>query len=76
MKLGGKSLACLMIAHLRHSGHQKAADALYHEACEKWSEKAIIRKFEELDAKGYIESGVSSRTGWLTDKGKAALGPT
>ena len=54
----------------------------YIELAERFSEKAVLRKFEELERRGYTESverrgytesGVSARTGWLTPKGKIAL---
>lgn len=45
----------------------------YLELAEKYSEKAILRKFDQLSRKGYTEYGVSARTGWLTEKGKIAL---
>jgi hypothetical protein len=36
-------------------------------------EKVCYRAMERASDRGYIEYGVSLRTGWLTDKGKALL---
>lgn len=36
-------------------------------------EKVCYRAMERADERGYVEYGVSLRTGWLTDKGKALL---
>jgi hypothetical protein len=36
-------------------------------------EKVCYRAIERAAARDYIEFGVSLRTGWLTDKGKALL---
>jgi hypothetical protein len=77
--LGAKALACLRVAEARHAKgdlpHVRQHDArvLYDAACARWSEKAVCRKFEELVKRRYLECGVSARTGWLTDKGRAAL---
>lgn len=81
-KLGKKALMCLAIA----ASHPKfkpgelfgfntwdAWERIYHEASVRFSEKAIICKMEDLADKGYIEYGVSARTGWLTPKGEQAL---
>lgn len=35
--------------------------------------KVCIRAMERAHDRGYIEYGVSLRTGWLTDEGKALL---
>ena len=65
-----KSIECLKMASLpKGSVWEKEYDRL----CLKYSEKAVIRKMESLDRLGYIESGVSSRTGWLTEKGRTVL---
>lgn len=42
---------------------------LYEQACIRFSEKSVMRKFEDLLSKKYIECGVSERTGWITQKG-------
>ena len=39
----------------------------------KYPEKLILRKMEVLDDRGFLEYGVSLRTAWLTDAGKAYL---
>lgn len=39
----------------------------------KWFKKPDRVRLEVLARRGYIESGVSVRFGWLTEKGKAAL---
>jgi hypothetical protein len=36
-------------------------------------EKVCFRAMERADRRGYLEYGVSLRTAWLTDKGKALL---
>lgn len=36
--------------------------------------KVVYRSMERVAAKGYVDYGVSLRTGWLTDKGKAIIG--
>lgn len=38
-----------------------------------YSEKAIDRKVEELDARGYLDVHTSTRYASLTEKGRAAL---
>ena len=70
MNLWPKAVDCLRIASTPIGLDR---DALYAAACARWSEKAVWRKLEELYARGYIARGVSVRTGWLTDKGKASL---
>lgn len=37
-------------------------------------EKVCYRAMERASDRGYIEYGVSLRTGWLTDKGRALIG--
>ncbi len=70
-QLGEKAMACLRLASLDKisSDWQLGYDA----ACASWSEKAVITAFESLVRRGYIECGVSARTGWLTEKGREAL---
>ena len=36
-------------------------------------EKVVYAKLAKLERRGFIEYGVSLRTGWLTDAGRAAL---
>lgn len=67
-----KAIDCLILAQKDAFAFQRW-DEWYEEICGRWSEKAVNRKMEELSKRGYIEYGVSARTGWLTDKGKAAL---
>lgn len=71
-----KTQACLEMAEALHcdekNGHANWK-SLYAAACLKFSEKAINRKFEELSDRDYIDYGVSVRTGWLTDRGRAVL---
>lgn len=69
--LGEKAIACLRMAALKAGSPER--QRLYDEACARWSEKAVIRKFEELVKRRYMECGVSARTGWLEPKGRAAL---
>jgi hypothetical protein len=69
--MGHKTMACLTMAALSPMDERRWT--IYREASEAWSEKAVQRKFEELTRRGYIEYGVSERTGWLTDKGQIVL---
>lgn len=75
MSLGEKAMLCLRIAAARGADGDWTAerDTLYREACERFSEKAVCTKFEQLAAKDYIEYGVSARTGWPTEKGRDVL---
>lgn len=71
-----KAITCLRIAALRHGGRPGDSDAgaeLYRRAAALYSDKALDAKFEELTERGYLEYGVSARTGWLTPKGRDAL---
>lgn len=75
MKLGEKAQWCLQMAYAMHVvGRTDFWQTLYDEACARWTEKAVNRKFEELSKRGYLDYGVSARMGWLTDKGYDALG--
>lgn len=69
--LGEKAIACLAMAALRATDQER--ERLYAEACARWSEKAVCAKFAELVSRGYMECGVSARTGWLEPKGRDAL---
>lgn len=85
--IGPKTQACLEMAlalhpysglpydpaNLNHPGDNAAWKQMYAAACQEYSEKAVCRKFEELSDRGYMEYGVSARTGWLTDRGRAVL---
>jgi hypothetical protein len=70
--LSDKSLICLLIADAHGSDQWNER---YHRACEKFGEKVVNKKMDDLCRRGYIECGVSSVTGWLTEKGRAALNP-
>ncbi len=70
-QFGEKALVCLKMAVL--SADDPERWSLYSSACKRWSEKAVCRKFEDLGRKGYVDYGVSPRTGWLTPKGQEAL---
>jgi hypothetical protein len=70
--LGPKAVVCLAIAALPKRDHDEWRRA-YDAACERYSEKAVLRMFDSLAARDYIEYGVSARTGWLTEKGRAAM---
>ena len=73
-RLGLKARGCLAMVYALHDRNNSAAwQNLYDEACAAFSEKAVNLKFEELARRGYLDCGVSARTGWLTEKGKAAL---
>ncbi len=69
--LGEKAMACLKMARISFGSAEY--NALYQTACDKYSEKAVLVKFEQLATDGYIEYGVTARSGWLTEKGKAIL---
>lgn len=79
MNLQAKALACLEMAeelHRRDRPHRESFEAygrLYQAATERWSQKAVLSKFEELVSRGYLDCGVSARTGWLTQKGRDTL---
>jgi hypothetical protein len=68
--LGPKALACLRIAALP-IGDARAD--LYARACVEYSHKAVHAKFEQLVGEGLMDCGVTPRSGWLTDEGRAAL---
>jgi hypothetical protein len=70
MKFGDKAHTVLRIAAMEIGADRCKA---YEEACRRFSQKAVDTMFKSLESRGYIESGVSARTGWLTAKGKAAL---
>jgi len=36
-------------------------------------EKVCYRACERAESRGYIDSGISTRSGWLTDKGRELL---
>lgn len=40
---------------------------------DRFPAKVVMRKMERFDARGYLEWGVSLRTGYLTEKGLARL---
>lgn len=69
VKLSQKTIDCLLIADKTDSTWSEK----YNIACDKYSEKAVYRKMEKLAGRGYIEYGVSARTGWLTEKGREVL---
>lgn len=71
-RLGPKAYDCLKLADL-HGRWDHEWDEHYAEICKRYSEKAVTVKLTELANRGYIEYGVSARTGWLTDKGREAL---
>lgn len=69
--LGHKALTCLDLARRTHDykGFPEAWDA----ACELYHPKQIELMCQRLVDRGYMECGVSARTGWLTQKGRDAL---
>jgi hypothetical protein len=74
--LSEKAIACLLIAETHKAGNYDSVwNECYRIACQRFSEKAVNLKMLELARRGYIDYGVSARTGWLTEKGKAALQP-
>ena len=80
-RLGEKSLDVLRIAEVTSTDRPDLAyvdlhgtrERLFKAACRRWSTNAVLRKFDDLARRGYIEFGVSPHTGWLTDKGREAL---
>ncbi len=63
-----------MMAHALHRLHSHDLwQKLYDKGCQEFSEHALNKKFEELSKRGYMDYGVSARTGWLTDKGAEVL---
>lgn len=77
-RLGQKAMMCLLMAGTLHDNTSKDAGskgyaALHARAVDLYSQKAVQKMFDSLNARGYIESGVSSETGWLTKKGWDAL---
>lgn len=70
-RLGAKAMAVLRIASLPILSIER--QNAYNDACSAYSEKAVLKKFEDLESARYIDCGVSARTGWLTDKGKEML---
>lgn len=71
-QLGRKAIAILQFAALPNCSDERRV--AYQAACAEFSEKAVCVKCQELVDRGYMECGVSARTGWLTEKGRAALG--
>lgn len=70
-RLGEKALACLRMAAMSTADARRTT--LYLEACNRWSQKAVDTMFQSLADRGYIYCGVTARSGWLIDKGVAAL---
>lgn len=69
--LGQKALDCLKLIDL--SFFSDEGQIWFNEISTKYSEKAVYMKLEELESKGYLDSGVTTRSGWLTIRGKRAL---
>jgi hypothetical protein len=65
-----KSLDCLQYAALDYTEERNVR---FKELSAKYSEKAVIRKLENLTNLGYLEYGVGPIGAWLTDKGRAAI---
>lgn len=70
--LGEKALTALRLAALPPTSPERQSG--YDAACAQYSEKAMLRVFESLVRRGYMECGVSARTGWLTSMGCEELG--
>jgi hypothetical protein len=71
MRFGEKAVAVLRIAALPIASPERKA--AYEAACANYSEKSVLRTFERLAHRHYVEYGVSPRTSWLTDKGRFVL---
>lgn len=72
MKLGQKAIDCLKLAAISPPSSDERWST-YNALCEKYTPKVVDRKLTELSRRGYIEYGVSVRTGWLTVNGQKAL---
>lgn len=69
--LAEKALDCLLFIAARTDEEAFSEWAeRYDVLVDKWGEKRVMRQFESLADRGYIDYGVSARMGWLTDKGK------
>ena len=75
--LGPKSIDGLRLAELHALAPAEYARRwreLYAELAVRYgSERVVDAAMERLARRGYIDYGVSERTGWLTAKGRAAL---
>lgn len=69
---------CEAYAEMEKQRDEVAIDYEYpYVILQRWTgqpEKVCYRAMERADEHGYIEYGVSLRTGWLTDKGKELVG--
>ena len=65
-----KTIDCLKLCSMQQSSQRNTFEV---EICEKYSEKAVYTKLDELSRRGYIEYGTSITGTWLTEKGKKAL---
>lgn len=70
-QMGPKAITCLKIATHEFGSAERVR--LFNEAASTYSQKAVLKKFEDLVEAGYVECGVSARSGWITDKGRQAL---
>ncbi len=73
---GDKTLDCLRFIAGNPYGYFGDWASAYKRLCEKWSEKAVAVKLEQLSSRGLIDYGVSPRGGWLTDEGRRVLDET
>lgn len=71
LNLGEKAVDLLRFAQMPVRGEERWR--VYDALNLKHGAKPVQRKLEELADRGYIEYGVSARTGWLTGKGRAYL---
>jgi hypothetical protein len=69
VSIGLLEILSLIEARMRDKSEPFAYEVLYS----RYPPKKVDRKFESICRKGYIEFGVSVRTGWLTGKGMAKL---
>ncbi len=72
MNLSTKTLSCLIYLAIPVSDFARRR-LVYTNLCNIYKEKVILRKLDKLCDRGYLEFGVSLRTGWLTEKGAALL---
>ncbi len=70
--LANKSIDILLVLDVDLS-HMEERARLWRDVRRKYSERAVVRKIQELTRRGYTTYGGDPRGAWLTDKGKAAL---
>lgn len=75
VRIGQKTLDILTMSALPRAS-KLTRDAMYHEMCDKYANKAVRVKVAELAERGYLMWPGTADTidqSWLTDKGRHAL---